>query len=162
MFPKGIVNDTQIIATVLSANWDSAELGFWGITWASLALMQTWMPFDGPVSWAKVALMEDGSFIYDPTFKEEEECKLNIIVAGTMDALTMVEAGWKEVSNEEVLKNELTEVKGEMGKLQGMIRSMQKSAIGEPDHDEPVRPKKPESDNPNDVFGRNWPMVRRK
>ena len=104
MFPKGIVNDTQIIATVLSANNDSAELGFWWITWASLALMQTGMPFDGPVSWAKVALMSDGSFIYDPTFKEEEESILNVIVAGTMDALTMVEAWWKEVSNEQMLK----------------------------------------------------------
>lgn len=104
MFPKGIVNDTQIIATVLSANWDSAELGFWGITWASLALMQTWGPFEGPVSWVKVALMDDGSFIYDPTFEEEEVCKLNIVVAGTLDAITMVEAGWKEVSNEEMLK----------------------------------------------------------
>jgi polyribonucleotide nucleotidyltransferase len=37
--------------------------------------------------------MNDGSFIYDPTFKEEAESKLNIIVAGTLDAITMVEAG---------------------------------------------------------------------
>ena len=104
MFPKGIVNDTQIIATVLSANNDSADLGYWGITWASLALMQTGMPFDGPVSGAKVSMMNDWSFVYDPTFVEQEESKLNIIVAGTMDALTMVEADWKEVSNEEMLK----------------------------------------------------------
>jgi len=104
MFPKGIVNDTQIIATVLSANNDSAELGFWGITWASLALMQTGCPFEGPVSWAKVALMFDESLIYDPTFEEEKKAKLTIIVAGTLDAITMVEAEWKEVSNEEMLK----------------------------------------------------------
>ena len=104
MFPKGIVNDTQIIATVLSANGDSAELGFWGITWASLALMQTGMPFEWPVSWAKVALMTDGSFVYDPTFKQEKESQLNIIVAWTIDALTMVEADGKEVSNEDMLK----------------------------------------------------------
>ena len=103
MFPKGIVNDTQIIATVLSANWDSAELGFWGITWASIALMQTGMPFEGPVAWAKVALMEDWSFVYDPTFEQEEKSVLNVIVAWTLDALTMVEADWKEVSNEQML-----------------------------------------------------------
>ena len=103
MFPKGIVNDTQIIATVLSANWDSAELGFWGITWASIALMQTGMPFEGPVAWAKVSLMEDWSFIYDPTFEQEEKSVLNVIVAWTLDALTMVEADWKEVSNEQML-----------------------------------------------------------
>lgn len=104
MFPKGIINDTQIMATVLSANDDTAELGFWGITGASLALMQTGMPFEGPVSGVKVALMDDGSFVYDPTFDQEDASKLNIVVAGTLDAITMVEAGWKEVSNEEMLK----------------------------------------------------------
>jgi len=104
MFPKGIVNDTQIIATVLSANNDSAELGYWGITWASIALMQTGAPFEWPVSWVKVALMQDDFLVYDPTFEQEEKAKLTIIVAGTLDAITMVEAEWKEVSNQEMLK----------------------------------------------------------
>lgn len=104
MFPKWIINDTQIMATVLSANSSSAELGFWWITWASLALMQTWMPFEWPVSWVKVALMQDDSLVYDPSFEEEKNSKLNLIVAWTIDAITMVEAWAKEVSNEDMIK----------------------------------------------------------
>lgn len=104
MFPKWIINDTQIIASVLSSNWVS-ELWAWWITWASLALMMTWIPFEWPVAWVKIALMEDGSFIYEPTFKEEEISKLNIVVAWTLDAITMVEAWWKQVSDEEMLKS---------------------------------------------------------
>ncbi len=103
MFPKWIINDTQIIATVLSANWDSAELWFWWITGASIALMQTWMPFEWPVSWVKVALMEDWTHVYDPSFDEEDNSILSIVVAWTLDAITMVEASWKQVTNKQML-----------------------------------------------------------
>jgi len=48
--------------------------------------------------------MQDDSLLYDPTFQEEKDAKLTIIVAGTIDAITMVEAEGKEVSNEEMLK----------------------------------------------------------
>ncbi len=103
MFPKGIVNDTQIIATVLSSNAE-IELWFRGITWASLTLMMSWAPFDGPVSWVKVSLTGSWDYIFNPTLKEEKESKLNLIVAWTMDAITMVEADGKEVSDDDMLK----------------------------------------------------------
>lgn len=91
MFPKGIVNDTQIIATVLSSD-GASEQGSWGITSASLALLIAGAPFDGPVSGIKIARMQDGSHVFDPSFTQEQESKLHIIVAGTLDAITMVEA----------------------------------------------------------------------
>lgn len=104
MFPKWIINDTQIIANVLSSDWVS-DMWAWWITWASLALMMTWMPFEWPVSWVKIAMLDDWSFIYEPTFNQEENAKLNIIVAWTIDAITMVEAWAKQVSDNEMLKS---------------------------------------------------------
>ena len=102
MFPKGIVNDTQIIATVLSSAWEK-ELGTWGITGASIWLLMAGTIFDGPVSSVKIAMNDDGSFIYDPSLKEEETAILTLITAWTLDALTMVEAEWKEATNEQML-----------------------------------------------------------
>lgn len=103
MFPKGIVNDTQIIATVLSASWER-ELGFWWITWASLTLMMAWTPFEWPVAWCKIALTEDGKYIFNPSIEDEEKAVLNLLTAWTEDALTMVEAWAKEVSDEIMLE----------------------------------------------------------
>lgn len=102
MFPKWFINDVQIIATVLSASNEN-DLGFFGITWASLALMQTWAPFEGPVSWVKIVLTQDWKYIFDPSFEEEKKAKLNLIVAWTLDAITMVESSWLEVSQDEML-----------------------------------------------------------
>lgn len=92
MFPKGTVNDTQILCTTLSSD-NNCELGSWGITTASLALMLAGAPFDGPVAGAKIVLNQDDSYSYDPNFKQEADAKLHLVVAGTLDALTMVEAG---------------------------------------------------------------------
>ncbi len=102
MFPKWIVNDTQILLTVLSASWEK-ELWSWGITWASLALMMSWAPFEWPVSGIKIIMDENGAFISDPSIKEEENAKLNLVVAGTLDAITMVEAWANSVSDAEML-----------------------------------------------------------
>ncbi len=102
MFPKWIINDTQIIATVLSASWEK-ELWFWWIVWASLGLMMAWTPFEWLVSASKIALTQDWKYIFNPTTKEEEDAKLSLLVAWTLDAITMVEAWAKEVSDQEML-----------------------------------------------------------
>ncbi len=102
MFPKWIINDTQIIVSVLSANWEK-DLGSWWITTASLSLMMSWAPFEGPISWIKIALDFEGNFISDPSIEQEQKAKLNLIVAWTMSAITMIEAGASEVSNTEML-----------------------------------------------------------
>lgn len=104
MFPKWIINDTQIIATVLSASWEK-ELWFWWITWASLALMMAWTPFEWPVASCKISLMEDWKFIFNPTVQEEKYAILNLLTAWTEDAITMVEAWAKEVSDEIMLES---------------------------------------------------------
>lgn len=92
MFPKGIVNDTQVIATVLSASGEK-ELGFWGIVGASLGLQMAGAPFEGPVSSCNISVMDDGSYIFNPTVQQEKDSKLNLLTAGTVDAITMIEAG---------------------------------------------------------------------
>ena len=102
MFPRGTVNDTQILCTTLSSD-NNCELGSWGITTASLALMLAGAPFEWPVAGVKIVLNEDDSYTYDPNFEQESGAKLHLVVAGTLDALTMVEAWANEVSNEQML-----------------------------------------------------------
>lgn len=103
MFPKWIINDVQIIATALSSSNES-DLAFHWITWASLSLMMTNMSFEWPVSWVRVVLTNEWKLVFDPTFEEEKDAKLNIVVAGTLDAITMVEAQANEVWDEEMMK----------------------------------------------------------
>ena len=103
MFPKGIINDTQVICTVLSASGEK-ELGFWGIIGASLGLQMAGAPFEGPVSSCNIAINNEGEYIFNPTTQQEEEAKLNLLTAGTTDAITMIEAGGKEVSDELMLE----------------------------------------------------------
>jgi polyribonucleotide nucleotidyltransferase len=103
MFPKGIINDTQVIATVLSASGEK-ELGFWGIIGASLGLMMAGTPFEGPVASCNIAVTAEGEYIFNPTIAQEETAVLNLLTAGTSDAITMIEAGGKEVSDELMLE----------------------------------------------------------
>lgn len=102
MFPKGFINDTQIIATALSSSNES-DLWFFGITWASLSLLMTWAPFEWPVAWVRIILNSEWKFIFDPSFEEEQTAKLNLLVAWTLDAITMVESSWNEVSQDEMM-----------------------------------------------------------
>jgi polyribonucleotide nucleotidyltransferase len=102
MFPKGIINDTQIICSVFSSD-NNSEQGSWGITSASLSLLMAGAPFEGPVAGVKIVLNEDDSYTFDPNFDEEKNAKLHLVVAGTVDAITMVEAGANEATNEQML-----------------------------------------------------------
>lgn len=102
MFQKGIINDTQIICTVLSASGEK-ELGFWGIIWASIWLQIWGTPFEWPVAACNLAVMSDGRYIFNPTVAQEWEAILNLLTAGTTDALTMIEAWAKEVSDQIML-----------------------------------------------------------
>ncbi len=102
MFPKGIINDTQIICSVFS-NDNNSEQGSWGISSASLGLLMAGAPFEGPVAGVKIILNHDDSYTFDPSFDQERNAKLHLVVAGTLDAITMVEAGANEVSNSQML-----------------------------------------------------------
>lgn len=103
MFPKGFINDTQIIASVFSSDGES-DIGFYGIIGASLGLMQSWAPFEWPVSAVKIILTSEWEYIFDQSFEKEKTAKMTLLVAGTLDAITMVESRATEVSDQEMLK----------------------------------------------------------
>lgn len=101
LFPKGYRNDVQIVATVLSVEPDNApELA--GMIGASCALSVSDIPFDGPIAGVRVGRV-DGAFVINPTAAQREVSTLNLTVAGSADAVMMVEAGASELSEEVVL-----------------------------------------------------------
>src|SRR6266498_3397778 len=103
LWPKGYKNETQVICTVLSADLVTAH-DILCINCASAALMLSPMPFLGPVGAVRVAIIDD-QLVLNPTLPEVEEHKeLDLIVVGTPDALTMVEAGANQVSEEKLLE----------------------------------------------------------
>ncbi len=95
LFPKGFRNDVQVVITVLSADQEN-DPDVLGTIGASAALMISNIPFDGPVSSVRVGRV-DGRFIALPTFSELQNSDLDLVVAGTRDAIMMVECGSQEV-----------------------------------------------------------------
>ncbi len=102
LFPKGFRQEVQIVATTLSADRENQPDTLIAIG-ASAALMISDIPFNGPVSSVRVTRL-DGEFIVNPTFAQAEAGDLDIIVAGTRDAVVMVEAGAKEASEDAILQ----------------------------------------------------------
>ena len=102
LFPKGTTNEVQIICTALSADLE-VDPGATAINAASIALMLSGAPFEGPVGAIRMGYVND-EVIINPTYEQCAEGKLNLVVAGTMDAITMVEAAANEVSEEAVLQ----------------------------------------------------------
>jgi len=101
LFPKGFYNDVTIIATPLSVDPDIAPetLAMFG---SSVALSISDIPFEGPTGAVKVACV-DGKFIVNPTVAELDASSIDLTVSGTKEAILMVEAGAKEVSEELML-----------------------------------------------------------
>ncbi len=103
LWPKGFRNEVQVICTVLSADMVTAH-DILCINGASAALMLSPMPFFGPVGAVRIALVE-GQLVINPTLRESEDNdELDLIVVGTKDALTMVEAGANEIPEEKILE----------------------------------------------------------
>ncbi len=98
LFTEGYRNETQVIASVISADADN-DPDVIAITGASLALYLSDIPFPTPIAGVRVGLIE-GRYILNPTPDEVRESRLHLIVAGTEEAIVMVEAGAKEVSEE--------------------------------------------------------------
>ena len=106
LFNKGIRNDVQVVATVLSVEHDvtpdiPAMIG------ASAALAVSDIPWAGPIAGVNVGLV-DGEVVINPSVAQREVSKLNLTVAGTDEAVLMVEAGAKEISEEDMLRAILT------------------------------------------------------
>jgi polyribonucleotide nucleotidyltransferase len=102
LFPKGFQNETQIIATVLSADMDN-DPSILGMIGASAALTLSGTPFAGPIAGAKVGRI-DGEYVLNPTHEELDLSDIDLFVAGSEDAIIMVEGSAKEVREEEILK----------------------------------------------------------
>src|SRR3989449_464067 len=103
LWPKGFKNEVQVICTVLSADLVTAH-DILCINGASAALMISPLPFLGPVGAVRIGLI-DGRLVVNPTLQEaEEETSLDLIVVGTKEGLTMVEAGADEVTEEKLLE----------------------------------------------------------
>lgn len=102
LFPEGFRNDVQIICTVLSVDSD-CEPDVLAMNGASAALMLSDIPFAGPVAAVKVGLV-DGELILNPGEEDREKSLMDLVVAGSKDAVLMVEAGANEVPEETMIE----------------------------------------------------------
>ncbi len=121
LFPAKYRFETQIISMVLSAD-NEHDPDVLAITGASAALFLSDIPFTTPVGGVRVGLL-DGKYVVNPTYDQIRQSQLNLIVAGTEEAIVMVEAGAKEVT-EEVIVEALLFAHGEIRKLCALQRSM--------------------------------------
>lgn len=101
MFPEGYHNDVQIVATAVSVDPDNAP-DIPAMIGTSCALSISDIPFEGPIAGVRVGMI-DGQYIINPTIEQAKVSRLNLAVAGTKDAILMVEAGAKEISEDEML-----------------------------------------------------------
>ena len=102
LFPKGFYNDIQVIATVLSVEQD-VQPDILAMIGSSIALSISEAPFMGPTGAVSVGYV-DGEYIINPTCEQREKSRLQLTVAGTRDAVMMVEAGANELTEAEMLK----------------------------------------------------------
>ncbi len=101
LFPKGYFHETQVIATVVSAD-EETNPDIIAINGVSAALAISDVPFAEPIAASRVALI-DGAFVLNPTYTQLETSELDLIVAGTRDAVLMIESEAKELSEEQMI-----------------------------------------------------------
>lgn len=102
MFSEGFRNEVQVVNTVMSVDYDATP-EMTAMFGSSLALQVSDIPFDGPIAGVYVGRI-NGKFVINPTVKERELSDIDLAVAGTAEAINMVEAGAKEVSEEDMLE----------------------------------------------------------
>ncbi|MGH3004888.1 MAG: polyribonucleotide nucleotidyltransferase [Gaiellaceae bacterium] len=127
LWPKGFTNEVQVICTVLSADLVTAH-DILCLNGASAALMISPLPFGGPVGAVRIGMVDD-ELVVNPTLPEvDDESRLDLIVVGTKEGLTMVEAGADEVPEETLLEafelaheeiRKLCELQEELGRRVG-------------------------------------------
>ena len=101
LWPKGYRNDVQIVSQLFAYDQEE-QPDILSIIGASTALMLSGAPFEGPVGAIRVGRI-DGQFIANPTHSQDEKSDMNIVIAGTMDSVIMVEAGCKFVSEDDIM-----------------------------------------------------------
>ncbi len=102
LFPKGFLNDVQIIATVLSADQEN-DPDVLAICGASAALEISDIPFKGPIAGVRVGRV-GGKWRCNPTMSQLQESDINLVVAGSREGVVMVEGGGKEISEDDLLE----------------------------------------------------------
>jgi len=102
LFPKNTRSDIQIIATMLQSD-ETFSPNATAINAASMAVQLSGFPVESPVGAVRVGLRENDEFFLDPTFDEIKNGKLDLIIAGTEDAILMVEAGANLISDEKMI-----------------------------------------------------------
>jgi len=102
LFPKSFTCETQIIATVLSHDCEN-QPDTLALVGASAALAISEIPFLGPAASVRVGYV-DGEYIINPTLRQLESSRLNLVIAGTKEAVTMVESGSQMLSEDEILR----------------------------------------------------------
>ncbi|MGD1210062.1 MAG: polyribonucleotide nucleotidyltransferase [Candidatus Acidiferrales bacterium] len=139
LFPEGWATETQIVAMVLSADSEN-DPDVIGLTAASAALYISKIPFANPIACVRVGLL-DGKLVINPTVAEQKTSLLNIVVAGSADAIVMVESGALEVSEETVTDAlefghaAIKQIVGEIRQLGARV-NQQKVAVTPPAFDE--------------------------
>ena len=102
LFPNGFLNEVQVVCTVMSANkTDDADIA--ALIGTSAALAISGVPFSGPIGAARVGFTDEGGYVLNPTFEYLNDSLLNMVVAGTEDAVLMVESEAKELTEDEML-----------------------------------------------------------
>ncbi len=134
LFPKGFRNDVQVVITALSADQEHF-IDILSIIGASTALTISDIPFNGPVGAVRVGLI-DGKFVFNPTNTEMAQSALDLRLAGTKDAIIMVEAGAQQVT-EELMLDALHAGHAEVQKVIALQEQM-RAEIGKPKRDYPV------------------------
>ncbi len=121
MFPEGYRNEVQIVNTVLSVDPDSTP-EMTAMFGSSLALGLSKIPFDGPIAGVNIARV-DGELVINPTEKQDAQSNIHVTVAGTKDAINMVESAAEQVEEEELLEALLFghETVKELNEFQEMI-----------------------------------------
>ncbi len=125
LFPKGFVNDVQIVAQVLSSD-PSYDPDIFAILGASCALTISDIPFEGPIVACRIG-RQNGEFILNPTYEEQEQGDLDLCVVGYGDKIIMIESGSHEISEEDMVaaiefaKGHFREVAAAQDKLKELV-----------------------------------------
>ncbi len=150
LFPPGWSCETQVIALVLSADQEN-DSDVLAITGASFALSISDIPFPTPIAAVRVGLTREGRYLINPTFDEVDQGRLDLILAGSAEAVVMVEAGAQEVSEEEMLEA-IRQGHDVIKRIVAVQREMQ-AAIGKPKR---AVPKPEDLPDVRDRLTRDW------
>jgi len=148
LFPKDFRNDVQVVATVLSVDQE-ADPAIMAIIGASTALSISPIPFQGPIAAVRMGIIDD-QLVVNPPVNKMDESKLDLVVAGTREAIIMVEAGAKEVAEERIVEA-LRIAHREIVRICDMQDAFARE-VGKPKIDVPESPKDPEVDQAVDQF----------